>query len=332
MEEKESQTFVNDDISKPKPVVVGEDTGPHPIPNNLPPLITLIRALAIVSMMLIPLTICVNIFFSYRLDPVGYFQCYSNYSYALSIDCTLADTVYARTACRSYSSAFWTHKITTAIWTCVIILHVCLITVWGKLNWGVHELLGFSVLLCANLAATSGLIMVQADLLRYDTFTKFFVITAAVVVYLLTLLWLLSVVFKPRCWAYDCHHSNFGFLYLFPPLAMVIQFIIYSIGLAFKGVTSGGCHEESLHNDYTLWRTSLWVCGAVALVMSVLFYTSYFKLTKPYLIKANYKQEEVENVCGNCYLATRSLKLFGNLRDDTPVTVFNNSAGNLHSL
>jgi len=169
-------------------------------------------------------------------------------------------------------------------------VHICLITVWGKLNWGIHEFLGFSILLFSNIAATSGLIMVGADIVRYDTFTSFFLIFAAGSTYLFTILFILAFIFKPKfscacCWprfaSFTVHHSNIGFLYLVGPLGMLVQFIVYSIRVGIQGAEHGGCSAVPLEGDYESWKVSLYICIIIALIMSISFYKSYFMITKP---------------------------------------------------
>jgi len=255
---------------------------PNPPSHHSPACVRAIMVLAIVTFLLVPLDIIVNIFWSYRLDPVGYFQCYSNYSYSLNFNCDTDDTNNMFwVACESYTSAWWAHKITTILWACGIVIHVCLITVWGKLNWGIHEFLGASVILSSNIAATSGLIMVGSQLVRYEGYTSFFVITAAVFTYVLTILFFLSFVFSPKCFSWKIHHSNFGFLFLTAPLGMLLQFIIYSIIVGIEGSKDSGCSAAPREGDFTAWKISLITCGIGSLIMSISFYHSYFRVTRP---------------------------------------------------
>lgn len=224
--------------------------------------IVAIKVLAIVTFLLVPLDILINVFLSYRLDPAGFFKNHTGYQYSRNLTGT-------------YESVFWTHKLTTIIWACSIVVHICVITVWGKVGCGFHELLGGSIVLSVNIAATSGLNMLVEGAIRYDTFTAAFVLIAAVFNYLLSMLFFVTHILTPivriRNYRVVLHHSKIGFMFLISPLGMLMQFIIYSILVAIV--------NDSSH-DYLVWQISLWVCQVAAIVMTFFFHHSYFKVTR----------------------------------------------------
>jgi len=196
---------------------------------------------------------------SYRADPVSVFKQYSSYKYSAPIE-------------GAYLGLWWWHKVSAGMWGCSIFIHLGILLTWGKIKH-LHEILGMIIILSVIGTALPGIIMVSGwDNMRYDTFTRVFVIIAFVFNILILIVFIIFRIYNGKDLhflglTYRMQHQHAGFALLISPMAQVWQFVIYT----FTIIDS---HDSA---DYLSWKISMWFCmfvsmGIALMTHFVLFY------------------------------------------------------------
>lgn len=227
--------------------------------------IRIITVLAFLTLLLIPLNVLVNIFFSYRLDPAGFFSEHSGYHYNKNYTGGIL-------------AAWWVHKLSTMFWTGFAVLHMMIITCTGvivpnhyrnRMYRLVHMCTGSGILFFSSTAAICGAIVMTQKDARYDFFTQWFLYMPMVLVIICVPLIAFDrlnvVVFGARI--HKAYHAFFGCILVLPPLAMMIQFCTYSALVAVQNKS----------NDYLSWKISMGFSIVFGIISTFLFtFNAYF--------------------------------------------------------
>jgi len=246
-----------------------------------------IYVLALLTFLLIPLNIIVNGVFSYRLDPAGFFSEHSGYQYKKKYTgyvlvffwihkigtifwnlCSISHVLFLTLGgARNRGDRSKVDQNRSC---------VCLQRSWFQAHANrVHRILGIGVLITSMTSAIAGtVVMFQKDA-RYDSFTQFFLYLPMIVVYVsvpciavdrfllrrrvrtrLTEQITSFQTVEPRLVMAEMrkehssvYHAFFGFLLLLCPLAMMLQFILYSILVAMQNKS----------DDYKSWKASMFL-------------------------------------------------------------------------
>ncbi len=215
--------------------------------------------------MIIILVFPVFALLSYRLDPMSVYKDHSEYKY----DSELKD---------EYLGLWIAHKVLMWVWSVLINLHILMLCfvhpASSRITKLLHIISGSTIIVVATAGITIGLVMLSEKQARYNAFTLGFFVFAAGINYLAIIALLLSVpVFKdcmPRIvvFGYELSHHHPGFLLMFSPVGMLIQFITYTLLILND------------RDDYVSWQVSLWFNVAFAILLAGCLHVVIFILVK----------------------------------------------------